>query len=79
MMGGFGINKSGSKTTDSGNPFGKMFDKGPKTDMNFRTPASAVGAKNDNLFEMISKRYNNVSSDKRLMEYEQAPTAPAVP
>jgi hypothetical protein len=72
MMGGFGINKPSGKVADSGNPFGKMFDKaGPKADgtMNFRGPAS-VGNQKDNLFEMITKRYNNVASDKRLNEYE---------
>lgn len=75
MMGGFGINKPKGKTADTGNPFGKLFDKG-KVDpnLNFRAPASSVGNKGDNLFQMITKRYNVVSSDKRLLEYEQAPT-----
>lgn len=74
MMGGLGINKSKSTAKDDGNPFGKLFNKdGNKSGtVNFanRTPAS-VGTKGDNLFDMISKRYTTVSSDKRLIEYEQ--------
>jgi hypothetical protein len=73
MMGGFGINKPAAATADNSNPFGKLFDKNaPKGDgtMNFRSPASALGGKNANIFEMITNRYNSVSSDKRLLEYE---------
>lgn len=73
MMGGFGINKSKSGAKDDGNPFGKLFNKdGNKSGViNFqgRSPAS-VGNKGDNLFDMISKRYTTVNSDKRLIEYE---------
>lgn len=76
MMGGFGINKSKSTAKADGNPFGKLFDKGGNKGgvVDFgRAPASTkVGDKNDNIFEMISKRYTNVSSDKRLIEYEIA-------
>ena len=77
MMGGFGIVKNKDKKADTGNPFGKLFDKS-KTDpnLNFRAPASSVGNKGDNLFQMITKRYNVVSSDKRLIEYEQAAPTP---
>jgi uncharacterized membrane protein YgcG len=73
MMGGFGINKSKSTAKDDGNPFGKLFGKDKKSDtMNFgRDPASTkVGSKGDNIFDMISKRYSSVNSDKRLIEYE---------
>jgi hypothetical protein len=54
------------------NPFGKLFGKdNGKGDVNFRGLASQkVGGKNDNLFDMISKRYESVNADKRLMEYE---------
>lgn len=73
MMGGNGINRSKSTAKDDGNPFGKLFGKGGNASgaINFggRAPAS-VGTKGDNLFDMISKRYSNVSSDKRLLEYE---------
>jgi hypothetical protein len=74
MMGGFGINKAKSGAKDEGNPFGKLFNKeGNKSGaIDFgRAPASQkVGTKTDNLFEMISKRYTNVSGEKRLIEYE---------
>ena len=73
MMGGFGINKNKGNAKDDSNPFGKLFNKdGNKSGvLNFegRSPAS-VGNKGDNIFEMISKRYINVSADKRLIEYE---------
>ncbi|MGZ3789742.1 MAG: hypothetical protein ACXVLQ_14530, partial [Bacteriovorax sp.] len=73
MMGGFGINKNKGAAKDDGNPFGKLFNKdGNKSGVvNFRDLASQkVGNKGDNLFEMISKRYSTVNSDKRLLEYE---------
>lgn len=73
MMGGFGINKKNGAPKDDSNPFGKLFNKdGNKSAVvNFqdRSPAS-VGSKGDNIFNMISKRYTTVSSDKRLLEYE---------
>ncbi len=78
MMGGFGINKPGAKTADNGNPFGKLFDKGGAKgggSMAFRNPAS-VGSKSDNLFNIITNRYNSVSTDKRLIEYEDANKTP---
>jgi hypothetical protein len=75
MMGGYGINKNKSGSKDDSNPFGKLFNKdGNKSgvlDFKGRAPAS-VGTKGDNLFEMISKRYETVSADKRLIEYELA-------
>lgn len=75
MMGGLGIrSKAGGKAED--NPFGKLFDKGKKDGsgvLNFRDIASTkVGGKNENIFDMISKRYSSVSADKRLIEYEEA-------
>lgn len=75
VTGGLGIKgkKSGEKSEE--NPFGKLFGKdGAKaSDVNFRDIASTkVGAKGDNIFEMISKRYGAVSSEKRLVEYELA-------
>jgi hypothetical protein len=74
MMGGYGINKGKSTAKDDSNPFGKLFNKdGNKSgaiDFSGRSPASKVGNKTDNLFEMISKRYTNVNNDKRLIEYE---------
>ncbi|MEA9356519.1 hypothetical protein SHI21_09905 [Bacteriovorax sp. PP10] len=73
VVGGLGLNKAkGDKTED--NPFGKLFGKdAPKGSgvVNFRDIASQkVGAKGDNLFDMISKRYSSVAADKRLLEYE---------
>ena len=75
VVGGLGLNKAkGEKTED--NPFGKLFGKDtPKGSgvVNFRDIASQkVGAKGDNLFDMISKRYSSVAADKRLIEYELA-------
>lgn len=76
MMGGYGINKGKTAAKDDGNPFGKLFakDASKSSALDFgRNPASQkVGGKTDNIFEMISKRYSNVSSDKRLLEYELA-------
>lgn len=73
MMGGYGINKKNATAKDDSNPFGKLFNKdGNKSGVvNFqgRSPAN-VGNKGDNIFDMISKRYTTVSSDKRLLEYE---------
>jgi len=73
VVGGLGLNRAkGDKAED--NPFGKLFGKDtPKGSgvVNFRDIASQkVGAKGDNLFDMISKRYSNVAADKRLLEYE---------
>lgn len=73
VVGGLGLNKAkGDKAED--NPFGKLFGKDtPKGSgvVNFRDIASQkVGAKGDNLFDMISKRYSSVAADKRLLEYE---------
>lgn len=73
LMGGFGINKKKGDEKEGDNPFSKMFGKdAPKGTgvVNFRDIASKVGGKGDNLFDMISKRYSAVSSDKRLIEYE---------
>lgn len=75
VVGGLGLNKAkGDKAED--NPFGKLFGKdAPKGSgvVNFRDLASQkVGAKGDNLFDMISKRYSSVAADKRLLEYELA-------
>ena len=75
VTGGLGIKgkKSGEKSDE--NPFGKLFGKeGTKaSDVNFRDIASTkVGAKGDNIFDMISKRYGAVNSEKRLVEYELA-------
>ena len=74
--GGGGLNRSKSMAKTDGNPFGSLFNKdGNKNGtINFRDPASAksVGTKGDNLFDMISKRYTTVNSDKRLLEYELA-------
>ncbi len=74
MMGGFGIKPKAANGKEE-NPFGKLFGKeGAKTSVvNFRDLASQkVGDKGDNLFDMISKRYTTVNSDKRLIEYELA-------
>jgi hypothetical protein len=75
MMGGHGLNKGKSSTKDDANPFGKLFKDGNKTGVvdYGRNPASQrLGSKSDNLFDMISKRYNNVNSEKLLIEYEMA-------
>lgn len=72
VVGGLGINKAKGDGKVEDNPFGKLFGKdAPKGSgvVNFRDIAS-VGAKGDNLFDMISKRYSNVAADKRLLEYE---------
>ncbi len=75
MMGGFGINKVKSSAKDDANPFGKLFAKESAKsgvlDLG-RSPASKLGGKGDNLFDMISNRYSSVNSDKRLLEYELA-------
>lgn len=73
VVGGLGINKKQGESKEE-NPFGKLFGKdAPKNPgvVNFRDIAS-VGKKGDNIFEMISQRYNTVASEKRLMEYELA-------
>lgn len=76
MMGGFGINKAKSTAKDDGNPFGKLFNKETNKNgtLSFgRDPASQkVGDKGENIFDMISKRYSTVNTDKRLLEYEIA-------
>ncbi len=76
MMGGFGINKAKSTAKDDGNPFGKLFNKETSKNgtLSFgRDPASQkVGDKGENIFDMISKRYSTVNTDKRLLEYEIA-------
>lgn len=71
MMGGFGIQKSNSKSASTDNPFGKMFNKNvaANNSLNFRGPAS-VASKGDNLFNMISNRYSVVNAEKRINEYE---------
>ncbi|MBC7540841.1 MAG: hypothetical protein H7281_18615 [Bacteriovorax sp.] len=73
MMGGYGIKGGKTAAKDDGNPFGKLFNKDASKsgslDFGGRSPAS-VGTKGDNLFDMISKRYTNVNSSKRLLEYE---------
>lgn len=76
VVGGLGLNKAKGDGKAEDNPFGKLFGKdAPKGSgvVNFRDIASArVGAKGDNLFDMISKRYSSVAADKRLLEYELA-------
>lgn len=75
VTGGLGIKAKKSGETSDENPFGKLFGKDGKTasDVNFRDIASTkVGAKGDNIFDMISKRYGAVNSEKRLVEYELA-------
>jgi hypothetical protein len=73
VVGGFGINKAKGDGKGEENPFGKLFGKdGKQSDVvNFRDIASQkVGNKDDNIFNMISKRYTSVAADKRLLEYE---------
>lgn len=74
VVGGLGLNRAKGDGKAEDNPFGKLFGKDtPKGSgvVNFRDIASQkVGAKGDNLFDMISKRYSNVAADKRLLEYE---------
>ena len=74
ILGGSGINgKSKSGGKDDSNPFGKLFNKGDKGGnvLNFRDIASQkIGAKSDNIFEMISRKYGEVNNEKRLLEYE---------
>lgn len=76
VVGGLGLNKAKGDGKAEDNPFGKLFGKdAPKGSgvVNFRDLASVkVGAKGDNLFDMISKRYSSVAADKRLLEYELA-------
>jgi hypothetical protein len=76
VVGGLGLNKAKGDGKTEDNPFGKLFGKdAPKGTgvVNFRDIASQkVGDKGDNLFDMISKRYSTVASDKRLLEYELA-------
>ncbi len=74
VVGGMGIRGNKKEGGSEENPFGKLFGKdAPKNAgvVNFREVAS-VGKKGDNLFDMISKRYNTVTADKRLLEYELA-------
>ena len=76
MMGGLGSMKAKTAAKDDGNPFGKLFNKDTNKSgaIDFgRSPTfQKVGNKTDNIFDMISKRYTNVSNDKRLIEYEIA-------
>lgn len=73
LTGGMGLNSKKAAKKDEENPFGKLFGKeGAKSEqVNFRDLASSkVGNKNDDIFKMISDRYNRVSAEKRLLEYE---------
>lgn len=75
VTGGMGINKKNATGNSEDNPFGKLFNKDQKAAgdvVNFREIASTdkVGTKNDDLFKMISNRYNRVNAEKRLIEYE---------
>lgn len=76
VVGGLGLNKGKGEAKADDNPFGKLFGKDNAKGsgvVNFRDIASQkVGAKGDNLFDMISKRYSSVAADKRLLEYELA-------
>lgn len=74
VMGGLGI--GGKKTgKDEANPFADMFkNKTANANgvLNLRGPAS-VGKKEGNIFQQISSRYKEVSSEgSRLLEYQQA-------
>jgi len=66
-----GRGRLGARKSKSKNPFAKLLGKKtPKNGvLNFRGVASLK--KNGNLFQMISKRYGDVHSDKRLLEYKQ--------
>jgi len=56
------------------NPFASLFGKGKKPRggvLNYRGLASKeIGNKRGSLFQMISSRYDNISKEKRLMEYK---------
>lgn len=72
---GLGIaSRKGGK--DDENPFGDLLSKNKGNGngvLNLRGPAS-VGKKDGNIFEQISTRYREVSSNKeRLLEYQQLP------
>lgn len=72
---GLGIaNRKSGK--DDENPFGDLLNKNKgngNSVLNLRGPAS-VGKKDGNIFEQISTRYREVSSNKeRLLEYQQLP------
>lgn len=74
VMGGLGI--GGKKAgKDEANPFADMFkNKTANANgvLNLRGPAS-VGKKEGNIFQQISSRYKEVSSEgSRLLEYQQA-------
>jgi len=61
-----------SRRSKNGNPFKSMFGKKGKKSSRvykYRTPASAVGGKSDQIFEMISRRYNVVKGKERLLDY----------
>lgn len=70
---GIASRKSGK---DDENPFGDLLGKNKSNGngvLNLRGPAS-VGKKDGNIFEQISTRYREVSSNKeRLLEYQQIP------
>ncbi|MFA6235693.1 MAG: hypothetical protein WC635_00090 [Bacteriovorax sp.] len=71
LGGGFGINKNKNLAKDDSNPFGKLFgNKNNNGSVDFKRGPASVGNKGDNIFEMISKRYTVVNTDKRLLEYE---------
>lgn len=71
---GSGLRNAKAKGEKEENPFGKLFGKNNANGaVNFRDIASTkMGDKKDNIFDMISKRYSSVNSEKRLIEYELA-------
>ncbi len=71
---GSGLRNAKAKGEKDENPFGKLFGKNNANGaVNFRDIASTkMGDQKDNIFDMISKRYSSVNSEKRLIEYEQA-------
>lgn len=72
FSGGRGNSKSATKA--DGNPFANMFGNKAATGdvINFRDLASKgeIGRKNGNIFDQISKQYNKVEKEDKLLKYD---------
>lgn len=75
LGGGAGLSRVRRNNNESSdNPFSNLFGEDRRSGevLNYRNPAE-LGGKNGSIFQMISTRYQNVSQQDRLIEYETRP------
>lgn len=72
LSGGRGVGRKPAAKEEGANPFANMFKKGGPANetLNFRGPAG-IGAKQGNIFDQISNRYQVVQGKSRLLEYQR--------